>query len=81
MPRKSSKKVIISCCKCKAKSRPVDPPSPAAPVLTALEVLHKESGWAYQVGFFSMLSGEHYPLCPACVKTASDLSQVAEPAE
>lgn len=80
MPRKSSKKVIISCCKCKVKSRPVDPPSPAAPVLTALEVLHKESGWAYTVGFFSMLSGEHYPLCPTCA-LAPDPAQLGEPAE
>lgn len=77
---KKSKKVIISCCQCKAKSRPVDPPSPAAPILTALKVLHKESGWAYQIGFFAMMSGEHYPLCPACVQATKIKSLTEQPA-
>lgn len=61
-------KIKITCTGCGTKSRPVLPRSPAAPVLTALEELHEESGWAYQVGFFAMLTGEHYPLCPVCAK-------------
>lgn len=72
MRKKKVKGLIITCCECGHKSRPVDPPSPAAPELTALEVLHKESGWAYQVGFFSMMSGNYSPLCPDCVRAAKE---------
>ena len=72
MRNKKPKGLIITCCECGAKSRPVNPPSPAAPTLTALEVLHKESGWAYQIGFFPMMTGNHSPLCPDCVRAAKE---------
>jgi hypothetical protein len=62
-----TKPVIITCHACGTKSQPVTPRSPAAPILTALEAL-KPLGWAYQIGFFPMLTGDHSPLCPACAK-------------
>lgn len=56
----------ITCRECGyAKSFPFS--SPAAPILTALENAEKE-GWAYQIGFMAMLTGEHYPICPKCRK-------------
>lgn len=69
MTRKA-KTVTVKCCACGKKSRPIVPRSPAAPTLTALEVLHAEDGWAYQIGFFAMMTGDHSPLCPDCVKKA-----------
>jgi hypothetical protein len=60
-----TKKIRVACCECGEKSRLVLPRSPAAPVLTALEQLEKE-GWAYQIGFFAMLTGDHRPVCPQC---------------
>lgn len=62
------KTVVVTCCSCGKKSQPVKPSSPAAPMLTALEYLHEKEGWAYQIGFFTMLTGDHRPLCPACAK-------------
>jgi hypothetical protein len=52
---------------CKVCGVSVDAPftSPAAPMLTALEGLESK-GWAYEVGFFSMLTGDHNPRCPEC---------------
>ena len=40
-------------------------PSPAAPVLTMCEAAEKE-GWSYEVGFFSMLTGNYNQRCPKC---------------
>ena len=39
--------------------------SPAAPVLTMCEAAAKQ-GWSYEVGFFSMLTGNHNQRCPKC---------------
>lgn len=60
-------KVQIRCTNCGAKSRSVLPRSPAAPTLTALEELASE-GWAYQIGYFAMVTGEYYPICPECAR-------------
>lgn len=68
--KKSGNMVEVTCCNCGATaSAPAS--SPAAPMLTALEALAKE-GWAYQIGFSTMLTGDHRPLCPKCVKEAKD---------
>lgn len=63
----TTRKARITCEKCKAQVT-VTFCSPAAPDLTACEEAHEKHGWGYQVGFFSMLTGEHYPLCPKCAK-------------
>lgn len=63
--------VVVACSSCGAKSDPVVPTSPAAPVLTALEQL-KPLGWAYQIGFFSMMTGDYVPLCPKCAASAKE---------
>lgn len=60
------KAIRLVCEACGVKSKPVIPTSPAAPVLTALEILHEEEGWSYQIGFFTMLTGDHHPRCKEC---------------
>jgi hypothetical protein len=67
------------CCACGERSRPVAPRSPAAPALTALEELHRE-GWAYRLGFHSMLTGDYAPLCPRCVAGARAAAPAPAPA-
>jgi len=59
--------VKLTCCAC-GTTGSFHAASPAAPVLTACESAGKE-GWSYQIGFFTMLTGEHYPRCPTCTKS------------
>ena len=42
--------------------------SPAAPILTACEAA-AEHGWSYQIGFVSILTGDHRPRCRECTAT------------
>jgi hypothetical protein len=66
MRRRKAQTIDVPCtvkgCKVVAKNTPYA--SPAAPMLTALETLEKQ-GWSYQIGFFSMLTGDHAQRCPA----------------
>lgn len=64
---RTPKSLAVSCVVCGEKSRKVPISSPAAPVLSVLEQLESE-GWSFQVGFFSMMTGEHNQRCPACTK-------------
>lgn len=68
-----SKPIKITCSVC-AATEMARPTSPAAPMLTALEQL-KPNDWSYQIGFFTMLTGDHHPRCPACTKAASDTAK------
>jgi hypothetical protein len=72
---KSRREALITCTvKDCPESIQVEFSSPAAPDLTACEEAEK-SGWGYEVGFFSMLTGEHYPICPECKKTPGTLEK------
>lgn len=63
---KVSNAILVRCSRCgRAEKFPAT--SPAAPMLSALEFAETK-GWAYQVGFFSMLTGDHNPVCPECMK-------------
>ena len=57
--------VVATCTMCGEKSRPVVGASPAASLLTGMEVLGKD-GWRYAVGFTAMATGDHRPVCPKC---------------
>jgi hypothetical protein len=56
----------LVCDRCSVRSAIYVGDSPAAPDLTACERAEVD-GWAYDIGFFSMLVG-HTVLCPACKK-------------
>jgi hypothetical protein len=58
--------IRLPCAACGVMSPAVAPASPAAPLLTACEALHRDHGWSYVVGFAAMLTGDHEPRCPAC---------------
>jgi hypothetical protein len=59
---------VLVCEKCGERSKTYPAPSPAAPELSACELAEKD-GWAYDIGFFSMLLG-HQTLCPKCARGA-----------
>jgi len=56
----------LVCDRCGVRSKPYVGCSPAAPDLTACERAEAD-GWAFDIGFFSMLVG-HTVLCPDCKK-------------
>lgn len=54
----------LTCVECGARGAfPIT--SPAAPVLSMCEAAKKE-GWSYEVGFFSMLTGNYNQRCTNC---------------
>jgi hypothetical protein len=63
------RKVALTCVSCGSKQS-FRASSPAAPVLTACEAAHANAGWSYEIGFFSMLTGDHRPRCAACTAAA-----------
>jgi len=62
---KVKKTEMLTCCQC-GYSQQFPITSPAAPTLSACEEAEKV-GWGFRVGFFSMLTNEHYPTCPKCM--------------
>lgn len=71
---RNQKRISLACVACGAKSPSVVPPSPAAPVLTACETLHRVHGWSFEVGFWQMLTGDHRPRCASCT---ADVNAIA----
>jgi hypothetical protein len=57
------KGITLRCVACNVESPRVVPDSPAAPILTACEQLHDNHGWSYQIGFETMLTGDHQQRC------------------
>jgi hypothetical protein len=41
--------------------------SPAAPTLSMCEEAAKV-GWSYSIGFSAMMTDDHHPICPDCLK-------------
>lgn len=63
--KKTKKTAILVCENCQTESKPY-PVRTAAPELDACEAAEKD-GWAFSMGFFSMLLG-HQVYCPSCVE-------------
>lgn len=62
---------IVQCRVC-SKTALVDLPiTQVARQLVALEHLEHD-GWGYVIGFASMFSGDHAPICPDCNKSCGD---------
>lgn len=70
MPVKVVKKRKTATLTCEGCEKTLDiklPQLTAAPELDACEIAHKEHGWGYTIGFFSMLAGPRV-LCPPCAR-------------
>jgi len=66
MRKRAASKGTIKCVGCGEKGTfPIT--SPAAPALSMCEEAAKV-GWGYQIGFFAMMTGDHQPVCPKCIK-------------
>lgn len=62
--KRNGKTGVLTCIECGRTERfPIT--SPAAPVLSMCEAAGPK-GWSYQIGFFTMLTGDHQTRCPAC---------------
>ena len=66
--RNKVKKATLICEKCGARSGTYEVQT-AAPELEACEKAHEKEGWAYNIGFWAMLTG-HTVYCPACSRAS-----------
>ena len=57
--------VTVTCKSCQ-DTAVVEGCAPAAPQLYALTEVLRKTGWTYQIGFGSMLTGNYHPQCPKC---------------
>ena len=79
-PRSKNKQArVLVCDECGKRSPVYAGNSPAAPDLSACE-LAEPDGWAFDVGFFSMMLG-HTVFCPACVKRMRARSAAVDAAD
>ena len=62
--------VTVTCQSCQDTAI-VEECAPAAPQLYALTEVLRKTGWTYQLGFGSMLTGNYYPQCPKCSSQTS----------